>query len=348
MNKYYIISSGVQISKTNENKFIVYVPQLDESYEIGYKEYSVLSLLDGKNDINNISEKIEHYSESEILALINEFEKLKMVSPFNQSKKNIKKKFNPIKIKLKLFEPNSIIRSDSKIVRILSNFLIYFSLPISLICFLLSFAFDSQILSFQIIKLPWYIYIIYALLSDMFLAIHEISHAIVARRYNMSVAEVGLMFYIFIPVAYTNINGLSNEKSKQKKLYALLAGSLSNLILSSMLLLIASLVNTDVIKSFLLLCFISNVLIIFVNCLIFIKYDGYYIFQILLNETFLREKSNYYLFGLFNKKKNMFNSGNGIVNSEDVIVQKMFYMVLSVLSLLFIPLFIICVIATWI
>lgn len=164
----------------------------------------------------------------------------------------------------------------------------------------------------------------------------------------MSVAEVGLMFYIFIPVAYTNINGLSNEKSKQKKLYALLAGSLSNLILSSMLLLIASLVNTDVIKSFLLLCFISNVLIIFVNCLIFIKYDGYYIFQILLNETFLREKSNYYLFGLFNKKKNMFNSGNGIVNSEDVIVQKMFYMVLSVLSLLFIPLFIICVIATWI
>lgn len=334
----YKLSKKVQISETGKNKYIVFNSLSDETYEIGYKEYYILSLIDGNNTIDAISEKCEFFTKSEISALIKEFEKLKMVTPNNKESAVIpRKKFNIFKIKFKILAPNSFIKPESTFVSGIANFLTYVSIPVSVICFFMAFLCDKGIFAFKIGDLTWKTILVYAIITDVFLAVHEFSHAIVARHYNLSVAEIGVMLYLFIPVAYTNINGLTVEKSKRKKLYSLAAGMLSNLFLATIFLLIATLIQTETLKTFFILCFYSNALIIFFNCLIFIKYDGYYIFQILLEETFLREKAFYHLLSIFDKKKDTSFTGKGIIRNEDTLSEKMFFIVFGVASIIFVP-----------
>ncbi|MBU3228118.1 site-2 protease family protein [Clostridium algidicarnis] len=122
---------------------------------------------------------------------------------------------------------------------------------------------------------------------------HEIAHAIVARNYNVNVPEIGFKIYYFIPLAYTNLTFIALLDSKKQRNITLFAGCFMNFLLAGI--------------SFILACFfkgnlcvfciaygVENIILILTNMTIFFKLDGYYIYQELMEEKNLREKSMVY------------------------------------------------------
>lgn len=137
--------------------------------------------------------------------------------------------------------------------------------------------------------------------------LHEVAHIIFALHNDLLVGEVGVMLYYFIPCAYTTICGMSLVKTKLSKIFILISGSLMNLILAEISL-IFILNGYDSIYA---LSFAGiNIISIVFNLLIFLKLDGYYILEILLNINNLREHSfdflkqkNYHIFNYSMREK---------------------------------------------
>ena len=64
--------------------------------------------------------------------------------------------------------------------------------------------------------------------SFIFLGMHELSHAIVAKKSGAEVVEFGFMFYLFMPFVYVTIGGSRNMNSKYKNLMSA-SGMFTNL-----------------------------------------------------------------------------------------------------------------------
>lgn len=136
----------------------------------------------------------------------------------------------------------------------------------------------------EYVGVKFIIYLVIEFIISIWL--HEAAHIIFALHNDLLVGEVGVMLYYFIPCAYTTICGMSLVKTKLSKFFILISGSLMNLILAE----ISMIFISNGYGGIYALSFAGiNIISIVFNLLIFLKLDGYYILEILLDINNLRD-----------------------------------------------------------
>ena len=137
-------------------------------------------------------------------------------------------------------------------------------------------------------------YIFYVVVMDIILvvsiSIHELFHAIAAKRNGAFCAEIGYKFELFLPCAYTTLCGIKEIKSKIKASQVFYSGIGANGIIAAVSLL---LMNSNLLKNslFVFLIFGCNLCLILVNSILIIKSDVYYIFCVLSGKMNLKEET---------------------------------------------------------
>lgn len=337
------IGSHIEIYPYEGNKINLYNKASGKTYLIGEKEAKVLMLLDGNHSLNEIEKECAVYTVEEIEKLINAFSDIGLFE-------RTRNKNNIFKLKKRLFNPNTFFHKNGPLTKFLFN-LIMVGCPVMLIIGIVFnvFMFNRNI--DNVVSIPMIIneYMNFGI-SDFIviyigfiacLMIHELSHTVAARYYGVNVPEIGIMLYFFIPCAYTNISGINLLKSKKERLLVLAAGNLSNLGMLGILYLAFSIVDAHTAALFIGLI-ILNIGTVFMNGLIFLKFDGYYMLEVILEETKLREKAIQHIKQcstmLMNKDKSAWNGfREDMRNNDSKYLMHLTYLAFSLLSLTYIP-----------
>lgn len=290
MMEYPMIGSHVEAYPLEEDKLQVFNRNTGKTYTLGSNEAAVYQLLNGANTVDDVLQKCPCYSRQETEALIKAFSDLGF---FEKEKK----KFNPFKIKLRLFNPNKLIKTGSSVTKIL-HYIILFVCPMMFIAgIVMNRILINDAMSFYgqsvtgITELGVADWVLIVFLSLISLALHECAHMITARKYGVNVPEIGVMLYFLVPCAYTNISGINLLKSKTQRLIVLLSGSLVNFAVIGICNITMCTTDSKKLVSYAAVLALANIGTIFLNLMVLLKFDGYYALEVILDEPKLRENA---------------------------------------------------------
>lgn len=338
--KMYQIGSHIDAFPYEETKLSIYNKSTGKTFVLGEKEACVFKCLNGANSLSDIHKQCGFYSKEEIEKLINAFGEIGLFETG-------KKRFNPLKIKLRLFNPNKIMNENSLVTKVL-HYLVLWGWLAALLVGVLMFRenmsnpamYVSEVL-FALSNISAWDIIAIVILSLVCLSVHEFAHMITARRYGVNVPEIGVMLYFLIPCAYTNITGINLLKSKGKRLVVLLSGSLVNLGIIGICFVLMALISSPIMGMYGAILILVNLGTIFMNTLVLLKFDGYYVLETILDEPGLREKAITHLFGflkvMFSKNKEERKAFSSSVKKESTLLIHLTYCFYAVLSLSYVP-----------
>lgn len=259
---------------------IVYNKLTKKSYKLGKKEYALFKELDGEKTIDELADKTS-FCVDEIKDLLGFFDKYTLLASSDvQISKSAKKKHTLI------FEASFLKIFSYPILKFIFDFLIIISFPalIFAIIFL-----RGQIDVGTMIRSA---NIIHVIVMDIILAIsislHEIFHAIAAMNNGAFCAEIGYRFDFFVPSAYTTLCGVDEIKIKARKVQVFFAGIAVNALIAaiSLFLMYIPCLRDSL---FVFLIFSSNLCLIIINSITFIKSDVYYMLCSLFENMNLKE-----------------------------------------------------------
>jgi putative peptide zinc metalloprotease protein len=123
-------------------------------------------------------------------------------------------------------------------------------------------------------------------------ALHEMGHALTATRYGVRVAHMGVAFLVMFPMLYTDTSESWKLKRSRQRLAIASAGLITELGLAGLATLGWSLAPDGPVKSALFfLATISWLLTLAINASPFMRFDGYFITQDLLDFPNLHERA---------------------------------------------------------
>lgn len=344
LNKCPCISANLDFNIVNDNEVHLFHRITKKNYVIGMEEYSLMIQADGTKSYEELSQTSSCYSEEIIEMLFMKFEELHFVNDTQTINKDERKWFRK---RIGLINGNRLIPENSAWNKIFAFILKYVSVPLfisSIVALIINNRFSTeymqgiQELRSALIMLP---------MIWISISLHEFGHASVARSYKVNVPEIGIMLYICMPYAYTNLSYIATLKKKRQRLCVLFAGMLMNFFLAGIAFWIAFFLPENMSKYFALYG-ISNITLVITNLLIFFKLDGYFIFQELIGESNLRGKSIEYVkvvFAGFVEK--IRNKQPYVLQYERVerdITDKIFYFFFGMLTISYIPI----ILASWI
>jgi putative peptide zinc metalloprotease protein len=123
--------------------------------------------------------------------------------------------------------------------------------------------------------------------------LHELGHAVVATRYGVRVAHMGVAFLVMLPMLYTDTGESWRLKDPRQRLAIASAGIAVELALASIATLLWSLAPDGPFRNgMFFLATTSWVLTLAINASPFMRFDGYFIFSDLLDLPNLHERSS--------------------------------------------------------
>jgi len=280
-------------------------------FKVGLREGRILSgLLNGKSN-EMIAEK-EHLTQDELAYVINVFEANGIIG------KKVKEKFNPLHIKIPLFN------IDSQLGKVCSCINKYRSLRFTIFCImvlLIATGLLSNIIQFNDIYkiksliLPFWQYILVYLLYTFIIFCHELGHGIICKYFGGRVGKIGVAFILFNPAMYCDISAIREFKEKHKQVLSSAAGFIVNAMFVGLFSILYYLYPCNFFRVLIIL----NSTSILVNAVPFIRLDGYWILSFLTGIQNLYSKSIAKLInkkGMFHYKswKDYFLLGYGMIN----------------------------------
>ena len=143
-------------------------------------------------------------------------------------------------------------------------------------------------------------YLIYVYIINVIGTIlHEGSHLISALNEDAYVPRIGLKFFYFSFAGFVDVTGI-RFLNRKKLIKVTFAGTKANILLLSIgiISLCVSQFNDLLFSSMIII----SIMTIVSNMNFFIKLDGYYIIESILNETYLREKSMNIIYNIHKTK----------------------------------------------
>ncbi len=141
--------------------------------------------------------------------------------------------------------------------------------------------------------------LVYVLLFAV-LIIHELGHALAARKYKTDVKEIGFGLYYVLPVFYVDLNE-AWKLDRRKRMLINFSGIFIQLILGLLIFLLGLIFKGSL--NVLMSLFMVNFVIILLNLNPFLKFDGYWIASDLFNENDLAKTSNEIIRSIFKSRK---------------------------------------------
>ncbi len=222
LKRNYTMSSKLYCKCIQDSQVYIYNKLSKTACFLSEKEFEILKKLDGKSNYYDLLNKdVFVLSEQGYEYYINKMISLNLLAGFEK-----KPKFSLIRYKIGLFNPNSFLENKNGLIFLV--FIAFFILSIPLV--ILGFNLIDHHMYFEAIKSMISIKtgILLYFVSFVFLGLHELSHAIVAKKGGAEVVEFGLMFYLFMPFVYVTIGGSRNIDPRYKNLISA-AGMLTNL-----------------------------------------------------------------------------------------------------------------------
>jgi putative peptide zinc metalloprotease protein len=317
--------------ETNETDVLyVYSSSLERHYKIGKTEAQWLKLCDGRTSIKELRDKLANECPAELLEKF--LDTAKRMALFEDCATIEKKRFNILQVKWKLCNLEIILVKIPGVVNFWAFFLKIFSLPIFAVgLFFLWNDFKTIFSSVSEVVIGPGIIPLYIIAFFLFGALHEISHAMVAKSYGTPIPATGLMLYYFNIALYVDLSGIALLKSTRQKVASFLAGIMSQLIISSIMIILFHFFGepNSMMWSYFLIFAMGNFLSALFNLIPFVKLDGYFILSSLLGIPKLREISaKYFLERLSGKSKD---------NLEISFGTKGLFIVFAIMSGLFTP-----------
>ena len=296
----------MSINCYKKSKYLYCVEENDGTYiynrysktacNIGKNEWKILQQLDGTKTVDEIAEELnDGLTCKEIAVLINIFSKIGLIDGYEKKPKN-----NILRYKLGLFNPNKFINSSSQILSVFVFVILICPIPV-FIAGIINVNFNllyRNMLNCINIKAG----VIYFVFTIGFLTLHELGHALVAKKFGAKVVEVGLMLYMFVPFVYVTIGGMSKLKSKMIHVLISFSGIMVNLLFCGLSLLLISHAKSGYSNLLYIEILLINGSQILVNMDVFFKVDSYYALSCILDEPKLYDKS-------INFMKNKFREG---------------------------------------
>ena len=277
------LKRGIEFFPIDGGIYHVYDPSTSKHFRMGRQEVQWLSLLDGKRSIAALRDHIPlEYFNSFFAAAT----RLELLESRRRSRR-----FDLFKIKLPLTNPNLLLNKLGRfpvVYRVMLNYVcpLLFLLNLAMLAILGRSAVDSLgSFHFSVWTVLFYVA---ALLAIGFC--HEGSHSLVAKSYGVNVPAVGLLLFYLQPAFYADVSGIRLLQRRGARINVLLAGVMANNLLISVALVLSFLLQGTA-RVYDLYFMWMNVLILAVNLIPFVEYDGYYVLQELLNEPDLATRA---------------------------------------------------------
>ncbi len=342
----YALNPLVELYPFETNKINVFHRGTGKSYTLGEKESAVVRLLDGSRTLAEIRRACPFFNAEELQGLMAAFSKIGLLAGTGERKKQ------PFyKLKLRLFNPNRVLKPNGVLTG-LTTCLTYLS-PVICIgaafynVLARSYGWVDPVPADQILEalgtlgLP--MYGLLALAAFLSLAAHEFAHAAVARHYRVNVPEIGVMLYLLMPCAYTNLSGIRLLKSRGKRIMTLLAGSLANANIIAGCVIALMVVPDPRWCAFLVGLVVANLCTIGLNCVMFLKFDAYFIVEVLLDESSLKEKAIGFLStwckAVFGRNAQARQTLAAVRSEEGGQLKTTLYAVYGLVSIFYVPVF---------
>lgn len=280
-------------------------------FKVGLREGRILSqLLSGKS--NELIAENENLTQDEFDYIISVFESNGIIG------KKIKEKFNPLHIKIPLFD------IDSQLGKLCNCIHKYRQLRVIIFCMLLAFLavgllsitlkFD-EIFRFESLILPFWQYILVYLIHTLVIFCHELGHGITCKYFGGKVGKIGVAFILFNPAMYCDISAVREFKEKYKQVLSSSAGFIVNAIYVGVFSVLYYFYPCNFFKVLIILSATS----ILINAIPFIRLDGYWILSFLTGIQNLYSKSIAKLVNIkyifqYKSWKDYFLLGYGMVN----------------------------------
>lgn len=279
------LKASVRFFPVDGDLFHVYDESTAKHFKLGAQEVSWLRLLDGKNSLDVLRQRIPLEYFDAFLAAVNRLGVLEG-SP-------AKKDFSLLKIKLFKVDPSGFLGKLGGFPVFYRQLLAWASVPVLILNVLLITALWPQMqeavakLQPSVSLIPMYfLFIVVAGLA------HEMSHAVVAKSHGVTVPHIGGMLMFFHPAFFADISGINLVSDRNRRIEVIFAGVQANNLLAAISLGLLTLPMGQTAFEWLLFFSAVNFILILVNLIPFVEYDGYYIFQELLGEPrFIRNAS---------------------------------------------------------
>lgn len=344
LRNYPCISTYLDFNRKNDKEVYLFHKKTKKSYVIGMEEYFLLLQADGTKSHEELAKKSNRYTKEKIEQLFLKFEELRFVNDTIELNDTERRWFRK---KIGLINGNKLILDNALWNKVIAFLLKYLALPLfifSIFAIALNNKFDAeymqelQELRSALVMLP---------MIWISISLHEFGHASVARSYKVNVPEIGIMLYIIMPYAYTNLSFIATLKKKSQRLCILFSGILMNFLLSGISFLAALFVPFGI-SGYFILYGVANITLIITNMLIFFKLDGYFIFQEIIEEDSLREKSMQYVKTIFKDMiEKVWNKRSHVLQYERSgrdLADNIFYFVFGSLFVSYVPI----IIVSWI
>lgn len=284
------LAGDLNIERLSNGKYSVFVGSTKKSYVVGQNEYDIMCMLDECGSSSLLSGRTDYYNEKQIEKLLKFFFEKGIAETGDTKKKHIVRD-GLFRFKISLINGNKLFRSDSFMVKLSAVIIIYLSLPVMIVGTVLAASSDSNMIHSVAHAFRNCPIFVYPVLFFLLVMLHEAGHAIVTRSLKMPVSEIGLLIYVFYPIVYTNISFSRLLKKRGDRLKCLLAGILTNFLISGVSLTPIGFGADGIMRDILYVNAVINLLIALTNLVVFFKLDGYYILQDFIGIPMLYENS---------------------------------------------------------
>lgn len=313
---YTIYLADLELHKTDSVFFVVYRNRI-----ICINELFFNILSEAKKKEINIYEVIntKQFSNYEKILIIEKIDALfLLLKNKNRSNNYIKRTF-------------IILNSNS--VNFLSSYLTIFFTNRKLNYLFIFVLFTINILFIATAKtndslLNWYESFFLYSFFFLILIIHELGHSSACRSFNLKPQEIGMGFYLFFPILYSNVTRIWLLK-KGERILVNLGGIYFQLIIGTLLILFSLTLQCN---SFIYSLIKLNFIVIIYSLIPFFRNDGYWIIADYLMIKNLQERSTNFFLNFFKGEKNSKIIIYSILNFIFLIICYV-YLILSIQSL---------------
>lgn len=331
----------VQQEEKGERYYIIKDKVTGRYFKITQNEYSILLLLDGSKNLDEVYSYINKDLDIEFEEFQNFIEELYKLSLFEESNisltDKILKESSIFYFRLKIINPDKFISILENSIKFLINktfFIILIIIILSAIVItIIKFDFISKEIS--TINSLFDILLLY-FISSLLMSIHEIGHALLCKHFGGEVREMGFMLLYFFPCFYTDISDIYIMEKKSQRIAVIIAGSLLELTLWGIATIFYFFLPKEIFISRLLFITMiaSGIKSLLINFNPLIKMDGYYLLEEILGISNLQEKSRNEISKIGKKVLRFFHK-RIIINNNNMPIDK-FSLIYGIISLSYI------------
>lgn len=265
------MSSNLLMFSCDDGSFALFNPKGNSEIIIGSKEYHIITMLDGVTTLEKIS-NVLGVSISDLERLLNIFIKKGLIEGYEKKRKLSLFRLVILTLPFK----NGASRFNRKLCHYLTNvlFVVTFAVVFLTLVFC-NFTVNTEVIRYVFTDISISHIFIYISIFLFSIFCHEMAHVMAASGFGAHVAAFRLEINNFFPGFTTVICGLATIKKKLHLLCIGLAGSMANLILFCIGVIMYNVVALEFFRKCFLALYLFNLFVaLFNQILVLLKTDG--------------------------------------------------------------------------